>query len=76
MSTGGAHRCFGAGAHQQREELGEGTADVGADTGNQRTGAIGGFVYFSLTHSEMQHKDAPVVSSETTFKVYFVSPLT
>jgi len=34
-STGGAHRCSGAGTHQQREELGEGTADVGADTGMQ-----------------------------------------
>lgn len=54
-STGGAHRCSGAGAYQQREELGEGTADVGADTGMHRTGDIGGFICFSLTHSEIQN---------------------
>lgn len=75
-STGGAHRCSGAGAHQQREELGEGTTDVGADTGMQRTGDIGGFVCFSLTHSEMQNEDTPPVNSGTTFKVHFVSLLT
>ena len=75
-STGGAHCCSGAGAHQQREKLGEGTADVGADTGMQRTDDIGGFVCFSLTHSEMQHKNTPLVSSGTNFIVYFVPLLT
>lgn len=48
-STGGTHCYSGAGAYQQREELGEGTADVGADTGMHRTGDIGGFICFSLT---------------------------
>ena len=75
-STGGAHRCSGAGAHQQREELGEDTTDVGADTGMQRTDDIGGFVCFSLTHSEMQHKDMPLVSSGTNFILYLVPTLT
>jgi hypothetical protein len=49
---------------------------VGADTGTQRTGDIGDLACLSLTHSEMQHKDTPVVSSGTTCKVYFVPSLT
>jgi hypothetical protein len=49
---------------------------VGADTGIQRTGSLGVFVCFSLTHSEMQHKYTPVVSSGTICKVYFVPSLT
>jgi hypothetical protein len=37
---------------------------------------FGGFVCFSLTHSEMQRTDTPLVNSGTNFIVYFVPSLT
>jgi hypothetical protein len=49
---------------------------VGADTGMQRTGDSGGFLCFSLKHSEMQNEDMSLVNSGTTFKVYFMPLLT